>query len=795
VQSAVYQISFNGSPVANPTLEQGESHTASVLEGSENVTVTADELGYRIYSATAYIVVPYAVTTVASASGPVPEPEPEPIIDVEITSVSETPDKFKVDIEWETNVSANGTIFLSKTSGGSVYKTAKESDFNTEQSDTITGLKSYTNYYYYIEACTENSCVQSEEQHFKTLPVIPVITDVRTTIITDETATVIWNTDVFSDSTVFYRKLGTTEWIQVPPPQVYDYETLMQYLIFDFIPPEDPEQVVEIIGQPITGGIPAKLPDISIIQNKGLLSMPSKVVSFSPYGFSETGTISFAGGPLPYYSAEIQSPADAEFEYNYNVNSQFLDNAVVDTAIMDLIIQQSHAVLLSGLEDDTTYQYKASSCADLCTNSSIYTFKTELTLYPPYIAMSTYPTNVNHGSSTTVTMRAFSYNPGGTITDASLSWNDGGTKSLVPKFGGDADSILPHTLSEKALASITFDNTGSHTLTFEVTDSFGLSSSMGVVVTVNPKAACTGTSTKYYPTDTPCTNDWPDSGGSTVDYNNGIGACHAFEVCDDGLDYMIEDAENCCNGKNSFSSNPPQNHGYGYSKQNTCDAARDKARTSGPLTSLTASSTMKLCKAAYLTYGIGSQAVYVKDYYIGECCCKAASICDSHPHYQAGPWPQSNIHFNELWCYYYDWWIFGKSPKDGWYHSDTNPESNNNALADNPAHATVNRLNTGTCVDYGFVVATALRKAGYSKNEVMAIRTPGHVYNAVWLPGDTKYSFIDTVGNNGGDFFTGPGWDWTSGGDHYDHCDYNSNKCSNDWGMRSCPSKSNMWGC
>jgi hypothetical protein len=155
----------------------------------------------------------------------------------------------------------------------------------------------------------------------------------------------------------------------------------------------------------------------------------------------------------------------------------------------------------------------------------------------------------------------------------------------------------------------------------------------------------------------------------------------------------------------------------------------------------------------------------------------------------------ANIKYGQLWCYYTDWGIFGKTAKDGWYGSDTNPQSNNNALADFPAHATVNTMNTGTCVDYSFVVTTSLRKIGFNKNQIMSMRTPGHLYNVVWLPGDSKYSFIDTVGNTGGDFFTGGGWGWTSNGKNVDHCSYSSDKCSNDGGMKNCPSKSQVYGC
>jgi hypothetical protein len=202
---------------------------------------------------------------------------------------------------------------------------------------------------------------------------------------------------------------------------------------------------------------------------------------------------------------------------------------------------------------------------------------------------------------------------------------------------------------------------------------------------------------------------------------------------------------------------------------------------------------MKYCKANYLVRAIGSQAVYLKDYYTGEACCGDSSICDG-PHYDAGPWPMSNIQYSELWCYYWDFGIFGKAPKTGWYNSDTDPAQNNNAMLDAPAHASVNRMNTGTCVDYSFVVTTALRKAGYSKNAIMSVRSPGHLYNLVWIPGTGKYQFIDTVGNNGGDFFTGPGWGWDSGGPQT-HCTFTTNQCSNDGGMMTCPAKSEVYGC
>jgi hypothetical protein len=482
----------------------------------------------------------------------------------------------------------------------------------------------------------------------------------------------------------------------------------------------------------------------------------------------------------------------------YSIITDYPLSEIIDKNVFNYIFTQSHEMILTGLEDNKTYQYKVSSCADRCAESAVYTFKTNKTIYNPYVNFVLYPTSVQHGSSAVLTLSAYSQNAGASLTDAVLSWSDQGTtKSFHPVFGGDSKSFVPGTYNTLSVASLTFSDTGSHWVKLWVKDSKGKETEKTIYINVIANSQCSATGAKYYPTDTSCTNEWPNDGQAGISYNNGIGACHAFEVCSDNLDYMAADAESCCNGERIFSDEPTKNWGYGYSKGATCDVAIADTKNKGAMTSLSSESSVKYCKAAYLVRGIGSQAVYVKDYYTAEACCKDASFCgDAGPRFQAyQPWPMANIKYGQLWCYYTDWGIFGKTAKDGWYGSDTNPQSNNNALADFPAHATVNTMNTGTCVDYSFVVTTSLRKIGFNKNQIMSMRTPGHLYNVVWLPGDSKYSFIDTVGNTGGDFFTGGGWGWTSNGKNVDHCSYSSDKCSNDGGMKNCPSKSQVYGC
>jgi hypothetical protein len=55
---------------------------------------------------------------------------------------------------------------------------------------------------------------------------------------------------------------------------------------------------------------------------------------------------------------------------------------------------------------------------------------------------------------------------------------------------------------------------------------------------------------------------------------------------------------------------------------------------------------------------------------------------------------------------------------------------------------------TGVCRDYGLLVTTLLRKAGYKQDEVMGFCDGAHCYNLVKLPGDSKYHVVDTTGNS-----------------------------------------------
>lgn len=768
LQNATFQFLRGGDVLYSRTLLVGDRYTYSLnSSGTRNATVRLDSLTMNSSSAATYLLTrPYATVRITSAYS---EPT-APIIPIRVVSFTAFLEEHSISTALVANASANATIYYSHNS--TIYTISSSIPRETHYLN-LTSLKSNTEYKVWAVVCSENFCNQSENFTWKTRPVYPRFYNITAKSITDTSARITWVTDILSDSKVFYRSVGSSSWAQIPPPNIPDPRDFDRYYVVPDLIPGAPGYT-----NPKT--------------NPGTIIVPSAKTKEDSRAFFDSPRTSFA----PIVSGVKTSVSSG----SYSINSDLFDQIGTDlSSSIAKYIVFSHSVNLDDLDDNTTYQYMVSGCADICVNSSIHTFKTNLSLFTPSVFYSINPSmTIDHGSSATINFNIKSQNPSGKIVSAKIFWSDGGmAKSMDLKFGSDPRSPLTNAKPNNALVNLNFEDSGEHNILVSVKDDYNLTTDKSFKIIVKPKTTCTSTNSVYYPSDTICNDDWPSGGGPGVKYNNEIGSCNAFEVCSDSLDYLNQDAQMCCNGIiDQFSSEPTKNRGYDYSKTGACDQAIADTRAKNPLTSLGADATMKFCKAAYLVRSIGSYGVYMKDYYTAEACCKDASFCGDYPRYQAyHPWPAANIKFNQLWCYYTDWGIFGKSPKDGWYGSDTNPESNNNALADFPAHASVNTMNTGTCVDYSFVVTTALRKAGFKKNEILSMRTPGHLYNVVWLPGDSKYSFIDTVGNTGGDFFTGPGWGWKSGGKEVNHCSYNSDRCSNDNGPANCPAKSDISGC
>lgn len=265
---------------------------------------------------------------------------------------------------------------------------------------------------------------------------------------------------------------------------------------------------------------------------------------------------------------------------------------------------------------------------------------------------------------------------------------------------------------------------GWHTITLTVTDRSGRTIRDSIELGVAPPSACSDLfpRPRYYPVDTSCRDIWP----------NGTKPCQQIEVCHPGLDYIVLDAVRCCNGT---ASNP------------ACAWARDHAEGDN-----------KKCRGLYIIRAFGPDGVYMQGYALFKAC------CSGYPECTRTTWPSlaGTVSFREgfnqnvsnLSCRPEEWGVSA-------WRSDTNMSENSAVLGLFPAHATVNILQTGVCVDYAAALATALRKAGYSSSEAMVAASlgydlpllgdhPGHAYNLVKLPGEERYHIVDTTGNGEG---------------------------------------------
>ena len=284
----------------------------------------------------------------------------------------------------------------------------------------------------------------------------------------------------------------------------------------------------------------------------------------------------------------------------------------------------------------------------------------------------------------------------------------------------DRDGILASNQSFSSMGM----TAGWHSVTLTVTDSAGRTIRDSIELGVAPPSACSDVSPlpRYYPVDTPCRDIWP----------NGTESCQEIEVCHPGLDFIVLDAVRCCNGTDSSPA---------------CSWARAHADGDN-----------KRCRGLYIIRAFGPDAVYMQGYALFKAC------CSGYPECTRTSWPSLagtasfregfNQNVTNLSCRPEEWGVSA-------WRSDTDMIQNSAVLGLFPAHATVNILQTGVCVDYAAALTTALRKAGYSKTEAMVAASlgydlpllgdhPGHAYNLVKLPGEEGYHIVDTTGNGEG---------------------------------------------
>jgi hypothetical protein len=327
-----------------------------------------------------------------------------------------------------------------------------------------------------------------------------------------------------------------------------------------------------------------------------------------------------------------------------------------------------------------------------------------------------------------------------------------------------------------------------------------------------PCAACS-TGAKWAPSDTPCSHAWPTSDGPTIGMNTESDSCDIIEVCDPDLDYIIRDAITCAEHAD-------------FATRYTGTRAADRAcacrlaRASSGIDTNYNPTTYKRTLAYFVINGLGTCHAYMQGYFHGEWCCAGdddtcPDTC-SYWHVNPAAWEMGtgtgcdpdtgarpDFRMGGHRCEYYDAWIFGKYGKAGYWHSDTNYHSNSDSVADVPAHASINLLSTGTCVDYSFALTTLLRKIGYSRDDVFSVNGEGHGYNLLRFPGEVKFHYVDTVGNNGGGVYGGTGFPaiYNASGScvaWYNYCTKMDEGCSNDnYGESTsrCPSNNNIYSC
>jgi hypothetical protein len=324
---------------------------------------------------------------------------------------------------------------------------------------------------------------------------------------------------------------------------------------------------------------------------------------------------------------------------------------------------------------------------------------------------------------------------------------------------------------------------GWHNITLAVTNKNGTEDRAYVEIGISKSWVCGQVSPrpKYYPLDTPCQDTWPDAPDR----------CQDWEVCHPGLDWIVAESVDCCDGSPIPGS-----------------ACSDACNRSG--------GDRKKCRGIFIINSFGPAARYMKGYALFKACCsgypECTRLCGSSMTGTCTFLEGYNENVSRLSC------RPGESGASAW-RSDTNMSENSATMDLLPTHATVNILQTGVCSDYSAALTTMLRKAGYNRSEAFSTSSsafdlplvgdhPGHAYNLVLLPGDSQYHIVDTTGNGDGINLGGmPGYfrftgcflgmpsqirimDWWTG-----YCSKISPYSDNDAGTFQTPDKTNICGC
>jgi hypothetical protein len=285
-------------------------------------------------------------------------------------------------------------------------------------------------------------------------------------------------------------------------------------------------------------------------------------------------------------------------------------------------------------------------------------------------------------------------------------------------------------------------STGWHNITLLTADAAGASVEDHVEIGVAEHRVCGNAAPRpsYFPPDTPCQDSWP----------NGSADCMEHEVCHAGLDYIVADAVNCCDGT------PIQGEACAFAAANS-------------------EGSKKRCRGLYIIKALGTEARYMRGYALFKACCSGYPECTRACLADLAGTCAFREGFNgnvsNLSCRPEDWGL------EGW-RSDTN-------MSDE-------------------AITTA--SSGY--NLPLLGDHPGHAYNIVKLPGEDRYYFVDTTGNAEGINLQGlPDYFWFTGCFagmpvrikvhqwSVEYCNKTLDWGYSDAGVSNVPSRTGMMGC
>ncbi len=117
-------------------------------------------------------------------------------------------------VNWASDVTANSTVKY-KPAGSQNWLYMYASSFSTSHNLTLSSLFASTLYIYTVKSCTSSAnCNESGEFNFTTgaAPIIPVISAISISQITNQSAQVNWASDVAANSTLKYRQSQDLDW-------------------------------------------------------------------------------------------------------------------------------------------------------------------------------------------------------------------------------------------------------------------------------------------------------------------------------------------------------------------------------------------------------------------------------------------------------------------------------------------------------------------------------------------------------------------------------------------------------